>query len=228
VTLDPERISRYARQLVIPGMGHEGQERLAAARVRAVGASGAAAPGLLYLTLAGVGTVWVDDPESVGPSDVAHWLYPPTTLGEPRARIAAEGLQERSRFVRVLSAAPAEPPTAALIIATKAATAVVDAERARKAGLPHVVAELDGEGGTVVTVPVGAPCYACSRSVGGAWRPAVAGAASVATLAAQELILLLADPAGASGRRVLVTRGVPAARPTARLAGCACGADIAR
>ena len=30
------------------------------------------------------------------------------------------------------------------------------------------------------------------------------------------------------GRRTLVTRGVPSCRPTARLAGCACGAAIAR
>lgn len=228
MTLDPERRSRYSRQLVIPAIGEAGQERLGAARVRVVGASGAAAPGLLYLTLAGVGSIWIDDPEPVGAEDAGQWLYPPPTLGEPRARVAAEVLQERSRFVRLHSSEPPEPPTATLVFATKASRAVVDAERARKVGLPLVVAELDGEGGTVVTVPVGAPCYSCSRSLGGAWRPPVAGASALGALAAQELILLLADPAAIGGRRTILTRGVPSARPTARLAGCACGAGIAR
>jgi len=228
MTLDPERASRYARQLVIPAIGEAGQERLGEARVRVVGASGIAAPGLVYLALAGVGTLWIDDRGSVALSDVGCWLYPPSAVGEPRARVAAEALQERSRFIRVLAAEPPEPATATLVFAAKASEAVVDAERARKAKQPHVVVELDGEGGTVVTVPVGGPCYSCSRSIAGAWRPPAVAAEAVAALAAQELILLLADPAAASGRRILVTRGVPSARPTARLAGCACGGDIAR
>lgn len=228
MTLDAERIARWSRQLVIPAIGPAGQERLGEASVRVVGASGAAAPGILYLVLAGVGTVWVDDPGSVELPDVGHWIYPPRSIGEPRARVACEELERRSRFVRVLPWEEGSTPTASLIQAASAATAVTGAERARKAGLPHVVAELDGEGGTVVTVPVGAPCYACGRSIAGGWRAPVAGAGALSILAAQELILLLADPAAAAGRRIDVTRGVPAVRATARLAGCACGAAIGR
>lgn len=228
MTLDPDRIDRYARQLVIPAIGHEGQERLGAAQVRVVGAFAAAAPGLLYLTLAGVGTIWIDDPEAVGLADVGSWLYPPRTIGEPRARVAADALQERSRFVRVSPFGPDAAPTAVLVTAAAAAQAVGPAEAARKARLPLVAAELDGEGGSVVTVPVGAPCYACARSVGATWRPPAPGAAAVAALAAEELILLLADPSAARGRRTDLTRGVPSVRATARLAGCACGGDIPR
>lgn len=226
--LDADRIARYSRQLVIPGIGQEGQERLAASRVHVIGAPGAAAPALVYLTLAGVGTLWIDDPGAVGPGDASHWLFPVRVLGEPRGRVAAEAIQERSRFVRVLSEPPGEAATATLLFAATAAGALVDAERARKAGLPHVVAELDGEGGTVVTVPRGAPCFSCSRSIEGGRRPPAAGAAAVAALAAQELILLLADPSAARGRRIDVTRGVPSMRVTARLAGCGCGTEIAR
>lgn len=228
MTLDPERRARFSRQLVIPAIGPDGQERLGAARVRVVGASGPFAPSLLYLTLAGIGTVWIDDPEPIGPSDAGRWLFPQGALGMPRARIAAEALGERSRFATVVDAPPSEPPTAVLVLAPSPAKAVVAAEQARKAGLPHVVAELDGDGGSVVTVPVGAPCYACARSVVSARRPPEPGAAAVAALASEELILMLARPETARGRRIDLTRGVPSVRVTARLAGCACGADIAR
>lgn len=228
MTLDADRAARWSRQLVIPAIGEAGQERLGEARVRVVGSSGAAAPASLYLVLGGVGTIWLDDPASVDLPDVGHWLFPPRALGEPRARVAAEELQRRSRFVRIQPWAEGSAPTATLVIATSAAPAATAAERARKAGLPHVVAELDGEGGTVVTVPSGAPCYACSRSISGGWRPPVAGAAALSALAAEELILLLASPSAAAGRRIDLTRGVPAVRATARLAGCACGQDIAR
>lgn len=228
MTLDPDRVARYSRQLVIPAIGHVGQERLGAACVRVIGASGVAAPGILYLVLAGVGTLWIDDREPVGQADAGSWLYPPTSLGEPRASVAAGALAERSRFVQVLSSEPGEAPTATVILAVASAQAVTAAERARRAGHPHVVAQLDGEGGAVVTVPPGAPCFACARSVGGTWRPPTAAASAVAVLAAQEAILMLAAPSGATGRRVDVTRGVTSTRATARLAGCACGAAIVR
>lgn len=224
MTLDQGRSERFARQLVIPAIGSVGQGRLAEARVRVIGASGAAAPALLYLTLAGVGTIWIDDPELVGPADVEHWVYPPEGAGQPRALVAAAALQPRSCFVRVEPWREGLAPTATLVLAVPVAQAVAAAEAARRAGLPHVVAEVDGEGGTVLTVPVGAPCFACGRSISGRARPAQPGAAALTALAAGELVLLLADPSGLAGRRIDLTRGVPSVRPTARLAGCGCGA----
>ncbi len=61
--LDEGRIARWARQLLVPGMGAPGQERLMASRVRVVGADAVAAPALVYLAQAGVGKLWIDDPE---------------------------------------------------------------------------------------------------------------------------------------------------------------------
>lgn len=228
MTLDPERLERYARQLVIPGIGPEGQERLGAARLRVVGASAAAAPGILYLTLAGIGAIWIDDPEPVGPADAGHWLFPPHTVGEPRERVVVEALQARSRFVLLEPHRPEAVPTATVVFASSAAQAVAAAERARREKVPHVVVEWDGDGGSVVTVPLRAPCYACGRSIGGASRPPGASASALSAVAAEELILLLADPGAARGRRIDLTRGVPSVRATARLAGCACAADIER
>lgn len=149
MTLDAERTARYSRQLVIPAIGPAGQERLAAARVRVVGASAAAVPGILYLTLAGAGTIWIDDSGPILPADVGHWLYPPDSLGAPRAKVASESLQARSRFVCVEPWRPDEPPTATLVLAASTVQAVSAAEGARRARLPHVIAEVDGEGGAV-------------------------------------------------------------------------------
>jgi hypothetical protein len=222
VTLDAERTARYSRQLVIPAIGLAGQERLEAARVRVVGASAAAVPGILYLTLAGAGTIWIDDPGPILPADVGHWLYPPEALGSPRAKVASESLQARSRFVCVEPWRSDASPTATLVLAVSTVQAVSAAEGARRARLPHVIAEVDGEGGAVISIPVGAPCYACARAAGGVAKPPAPGAAALSALAAEELVLLLANPSVHLGRRLDLTRGIPSVKATARLAGCSC------
>jgi adenylyltransferase/sulfurtransferase len=80
----------------------------------------------------------------------------------------------------------------------------------------------------VVTIPVGAPCYACARSIGSTGRPPAPGAAALSVLAAQELVLLVADRSMTGGRRIDLTRGVPSMKATARLAGCICGSAPSR
>jgi adenylyltransferase/sulfurtransferase len=224
--LDDARVARWARQLLVPGFGEAAQQRLGAARVRAVGADAVAAPALVYLVQAGVGRLWIDDPEAVSPQDVGGWLYPPSAVGTPRASAAASALSRLSAFVEVEPYPTGGVPTATLVAAPSAAQALHCAEAARRAGIPHVVLEADGDGGALVSVPPGAPCYSCARSTG-AGRPAVPGAAALAALAAEELLLLVASPGATAGRRFDLVRGVATARPTARLAGCACGAPAA-
>jgi adenylyltransferase/sulfurtransferase len=144
-------------------------------------------------------------------------------VGTARATAAASALARLSRFTVVEPYPVGGVPTATLVAAPSSAQALHAAEAARRAGVPHVVIEADGDGGALVSVPPGAPCYACARS-SGAGRPAQAGAAALAALAAGELVLLVASPAGIAGRRFDLVRGVATARPTTRLAGCACGA----
>jgi adenylyltransferase/sulfurtransferase len=225
--LDEARIARWARQLLVPGHGAPGQERLMASRVRVVGADATAAPALIYLAQAGVGRLWLDDPELAGPADLGGWLLTPDAAGQPRAEAVAAALAPFSGFVEVGAYPPGGVPTATLVVASSEPQALGAAEAARRARVPHVVVLPDADGGAVVSVPVGAPCFACGRGATGSWRPPEPGAAALAALAAQELLLLIADPAATAGRRFELVRGVSSVRPTTRLPGCACHPPVA-
>lgn len=221
--LSDDVIARYSRQLLVPGFGEAAQERLGAARVRVVGAGMVAGPALIALVQAGVGLVWIDEFEPVGPADLGGWLYPPDAVGTPRVQAARLALEPFSRFVRVEAYPMGGVPTGTLVAANALTQALAAAEAARRAKLPHVVLEPDGEGGAVVTIPPGAPCYACARSTSSAGRPPLPGSAALGALAAAELLDLLANPDRKTGRRIELIRGVPSSRATTRLAGCACG-----
>lgn len=223
MALSDAQIARFSRQLLVPGFGEVAQQRLLAARVRVVGASGVAAPALLALVQAGVGRLWLEEPEDVSPADVPGWLFPQSAVGTPRVDAAAAALEPRARHAVVGPYPVGGVPTATLVFAPSTAQALAAAEQARRAGVPHVVVEADGEGGAVVTIPPGAPCFACARSTAGSGRPPQPGIAALSALAAQELVLLVATPGAVQGRRIDLVRGVTTTRPTSRLPGCACG-----
>ncbi|HET7823743.1 MAG TPA: ThiF family adenylyltransferase, partial [Anaeromyxobacter sp.] len=223
--LADDRVARFARQLLVPGFGELAQLRLQEARVRAVGAPGAASAALVYLVQAGIGRLWLDDAEPVSPADLSGWLFHPDTVGSPRAEVARMALAPLSRFTDVARYPVGGVPTATLVAATSAVQALQAAEAARRAGVPHVVLEPDADGGSVVAIPPRAPCYACARSTGGAERPPTAATAALAALAAAELVQMIADPGGIPGRRVDLVRGIANAQATTRLAGCACAVD---
>ena len=67
MTLSSEEIERYARQIVLRGVGGPGQNKLKAARALVIGAGGLGSPALQYLAGAGVGMLGIVDDDSERP-----------------------------------------------------------------------------------------------------------------------------------------------------------------
>ena len=101
--LSPDETRRYARHLVLPEVGPEGQAKLKAARVLAVGAGGLGSPLALYLAAAGIGTIGLVDPDAVDASNLQRQvLYGTDDIGRPKVEAAAERLEEANPNVRVV------------------------------------------------------------------------------------------------------------------------------
>jgi adenylyltransferase/sulfurtransferase len=102
--LSPEERSRYARQLVLPQVGPEGQARLKAGRVLVVGAGGLGSPAAMYLAAAGVGTIGLVDFDAVELSNLPRQLlYETADAGRPKLEAAGERLRAINPHVTVLA-----------------------------------------------------------------------------------------------------------------------------
>ncbi|SKC49672.1 ThiF family adenylyltransferase [Krasilnikoviella flava] len=113
--LDPARLARYARHLPLPGVGAEGQRRLAAARVLVVGAGGLGSPALQYLAAAGVGTLGVVDDDVVDLSNLQRQVVHGTAdLGRPKVESARDRLADLAPDVDVVAHAVRLTPENAL------------------------------------------------------------------------------------------------------------------
>ena len=89
-------MSRFERQTILPGFGHEGQQKLKAARVLVVGAGGLGCPALLHLAAAGVGTIGIADGDNISESNLnRQTLFGQQHIGKPKAETAAELLKEK-------------------------------------------------------------------------------------------------------------------------------------
>ena len=86
-------MTRYARQMVLPELGADGQARLARAHFLVVGAGGLGAPVLHYLAGAGVGQITLVDGDHVAEHNLHRQpLYRMDQIGQPKAQAAADAL----------------------------------------------------------------------------------------------------------------------------------------
>ncbi len=101
--LSPDQLARFARHLVLPGIGAEGQRRLAAARVLLIGAGGLGSPALLYLAAAGVGTLGIVDDDAVDASNLQRQVaHSAADVGRPKTTSARETAEALSPGVTVV------------------------------------------------------------------------------------------------------------------------------
>ena len=102
--LSNDEIRRYARHLIMPEVGLEGQKRLKAARVLAVGAGGLGSPLALYLAAAGVGTIGLVDFDVVDDSNLQRQiLYGTADVGRPKLAAAAARLRDLNPNVEIVT-----------------------------------------------------------------------------------------------------------------------------
>lgn len=100
--LSDVELRRYARHLVIPEVGLEGQARLKEARVLLVGAGGLGSPAAVYLACAGVGTLGIVDSDVVDESNLQRQiLHDPSRIGIPKTDSARRTLETLNPLVKV-------------------------------------------------------------------------------------------------------------------------------
>ena len=100
--LSSEEIERYARQIVLRGIGGPGQNKLKAARVIAIGAGGLGSPLLQYLAAAGVGEIAIVDDDIVSLSNLHRQILHSTeAIGRLKVDSAEEALARINPHVRI-------------------------------------------------------------------------------------------------------------------------------
>lgn len=102
MALSPEELERYARHIVLREVGGQGQAKLKAARVLAIGAGGIGSPALLYLAAAGVGTLGVVDDDKVSLSNLQRQVLHGTShVGRPKTESASLAISRLNPHVTV-------------------------------------------------------------------------------------------------------------------------------
>lgn len=100
--LSREEILRYSRHLLLPEVGVDGQRRLKAARVLAVGAGGLGSPIALYLAAAGIGTLGIVEFDLVDVTNLQRQvLHGTPDVGRPKLDSAAARLADLNPHVVV-------------------------------------------------------------------------------------------------------------------------------
>lgn len=85
---------RYNRQIMLPEIGEEGQQKLLASRVLVIGAGGLGCPVLQYLAAAGVGTIGIIDFDRIELHNLQRQiLYNDRHLGQSKAMTAVSVLE---------------------------------------------------------------------------------------------------------------------------------------
>ena len=93
---------RYIRQILIPQIGSEGQEKLNKASVLVVGAGGLGSPALTYLACAGVGCLGIIDSDTAALSNLnRQFLHYTNDIGRAKTDSAKEKLSSLNDEIKI-------------------------------------------------------------------------------------------------------------------------------
>ncbi|MDC0948256.1 molybdopterin-synthase adenylyltransferase MoeB [Gammaproteobacteria bacterium] len=93
-----DQLMRYARQILVDGVDVSGQQALLEARVMVVGLGGLGCPAAIYLAGAGIGTLVLNDIDTVTDSNLPRQiLYDEAQIGARKTNAAAQSIARRCR-----------------------------------------------------------------------------------------------------------------------------------
>jgi len=93
---------RYARHIILPEVGVEGQKRLLASKVLCIGAGGLGSPVLMYLAAAGVGEIGIVEFDHVDETNLQRQIiHGNSYIGKPKGESAKARLKEINPECRV-------------------------------------------------------------------------------------------------------------------------------
>ena len=98
---DPQLL-RYNRQIVLPEIGIEGQQRLLESHILLIGLGGLGSPLAMYLATCGVGRLTLADPDRVELANLQRQiLYGTSSLGRGKAEEATRVVQDLNPEIRI-------------------------------------------------------------------------------------------------------------------------------
>jgi adenylyltransferase/sulfurtransferase len=96
------QVERYARHLVLPEIGEEGQAKLLRSSVLVLGAGGLGAPLVMYLAAAGIGRLGVVDDDEVDLSNLQRQvIHREADVGRPKVESARDFVARLDPAIRV-------------------------------------------------------------------------------------------------------------------------------
>lgn len=100
--LSERELKRYNKQIMLPGIGIEGQEKLKRSSIAIIGAGGLGCPLLQYLTAAGIGRISIIEFDKVDEANLQRQvLYGPDDVGKLKSIIAKTRLEHLNSFTEV-------------------------------------------------------------------------------------------------------------------------------
>ncbi|MCE1179417.1 MAG: ThiF family adenylyltransferase [Micrococcales bacterium] len=213
-----EQLLRYSRQVLLPGLGIEGQRRLLGSRVLVVGAGGLGSPALLYLAGAGVGTLGVIDSDVVDVTNLHRQvIHRAADEGAPKTASAASAVRALNPDVEVIEHRERLTPDNALRILSgyhlvldgsdNFPTRYLVGDACGLLGIPHVWGSLLRYQGQASVWWAGhGPCYRCvfpappppgsvpSCAEGGVLGPVCAAIGSIEAVEAVKLLTGIGEP----------------------------------
>ncbi len=102
--LEKKELERYDRQMILPQIGLEGQEKLKKASVLIVGAGGLGSPAALYAAAAGIGNIGIIDGDTVCLHNLQRQILHSTErIGKNKSESAKETLEALNDNITVKS-----------------------------------------------------------------------------------------------------------------------------